>query len=212
VFARLLSLALVVACCAGDALARGRDPGKNGTGIFFLVLFGLIAAVTIGLLHDAIKRLGFNHFLDDSGDRGLLKRLSRRLLFGAAASIAIAATGLLGSDWSRAATLGVIWAAIGTAGSMLHALLVRNSGFGSATRQTPSRVISEHTKIVEKEAPPLETVHENNAAHDKKKPGSEICPRCNGRMVRRTARRGANSGQEFWGCSRYPICRGLRPC
>ena len=28
-------------------------------------------------------------------------------------------------------------------------------------------------------------------------------------MVRRTARRGANAGREFWGCSEFPRCRGI---
>jgi restriction system protein len=30
-------------------------------------------------------------------------------------------------------------------------------------------------------------------------------------MVRRTAKRGANAGGEFWGCTVYPTCRGTRP-
>ena len=36
------------------------------------------------------------------------------------------------------------------------------------------------------------------------------CPVCNSPMVKRTARRGANAGGEFWGCSRYPGCKGVR--
>lgn len=28
-------------------------------------------------------------------------------------------------------------------------------------------------------------------------------------MVRRTARRGANAGREFWGCTEFPRCRGI---
>jgi restriction system protein len=35
-----------------------------------------------------------------------------------------------------------------------------------------------------------------------------MCPRCAQSMVRRTAKKGANAGQEFWGCSDYPRCRG----
>ncbi len=35
------------------------------------------------------------------------------------------------------------------------------------------------------------------------------CPKCGRPMVRRTARRGANAGSEFWGCSEYPRCRGI---
>jgi len=37
------------------------------------------------------------------------------------------------------------------------------------------------------------------------------CPRCGAEMVIREARRGANSGQRFWGCPKYPQCRGTRP-
>ncbi len=37
------------------------------------------------------------------------------------------------------------------------------------------------------------------------------CPRCGGGMVMRRARRGANSGSDFWGCAGYPACRGTRP-
>jgi hypothetical protein len=36
------------------------------------------------------------------------------------------------------------------------------------------------------------------------------CPVCNSLMVRRTAKRGANAGSEFWGCPSYPTCRGTR--
>ena len=34
------------------------------------------------------------------------------------------------------------------------------------------------------------------------------CPKCGRPMVRRTARRGANEGSEFWGCPEFPRCRG----
>jgi len=37
------------------------------------------------------------------------------------------------------------------------------------------------------------------------------CPLCSKPMVRRTAKRGANAGGEFWGCAGYPACRGTRP-
>lgn len=37
------------------------------------------------------------------------------------------------------------------------------------------------------------------------------CPSCRSRMVLRTARRGPNSGNNFWGCARYPSCSGTRP-
>src|SRR5712692_9167004 len=37
------------------------------------------------------------------------------------------------------------------------------------------------------------------------------CPRCGSPMVLRTARRGANAGEQFWGCLTYPKCQGTRP-
>ena len=38
-----------------------------------------------------------------------------------------------------------------------------------------------------------------------------VCPKCAERMVLRTARKGSNAGSAFWGCPRYPVCRGTRP-
>lgn len=35
------------------------------------------------------------------------------------------------------------------------------------------------------------------------------CPECGGKMTRMTARAGANAGQDFWGCSQFPACRGM---
>jgi restriction system protein len=37
------------------------------------------------------------------------------------------------------------------------------------------------------------------------------CPKCGESLVLRTAKKGKNAGQQFWGCSRFPHCRGTRP-
>lgn len=37
------------------------------------------------------------------------------------------------------------------------------------------------------------------------------CPVCQRTMVARVAGRGPRAGQQFWGCSGYPGCRGTRP-
>lgn len=42
-------------------------------------------------------------------------------------------------------------------------------------------------------------------------PDVPACPQCAAPMALRKARRGASAGQSFWGCSRYPACRGARP-
>lgn len=35
------------------------------------------------------------------------------------------------------------------------------------------------------------------------------CPKCGSEMALRTARSGVNQGEQFWGCSDYPRCRGI---
>ncbi|HEY6898415.1 MAG TPA: restriction endonuclease [Rhodocyclaceae bacterium] len=42
-------------------------------------------------------------------------------------------------------------------------------------------------------------------------PSAPACPKCGFTMVQKTAKRGVNAGQQFWGCARYPDCRGTRP-
>ena len=37
------------------------------------------------------------------------------------------------------------------------------------------------------------------------------CPLCGRQMVLRTARRGRNAGNQFWGCGAFPTCKGIRP-
>jgi hypothetical protein len=37
------------------------------------------------------------------------------------------------------------------------------------------------------------------------------CPKCGKPMKLRTARQGANRGNQFWGCSGYPNCHGILP-
>ena len=41
-------------------------------------------------------------------------------------------------------------------------------------------------------------------------PDAPHCPQCNDKMVLRTAKRGGDIGQQFWGCARYPRCAGTR--
>ncbi|WP_025856746.1 topoisomerase DNA-binding C4 zinc finger domain-containing protein [Pseudomonas sp. CHM02] len=36
------------------------------------------------------------------------------------------------------------------------------------------------------------------------------CPSCGASMVRRTARKGKHTGRQFWGCSKFPACKGTR--
>jgi DNA-binding helix-hairpin-helix protein with protein kinase domain len=41
-------------------------------------------------------------------------------------------------------------------------------------------------------------------------PATNTCPSCGAPMVRRTARKGKHAGRQFWGCSKFPACKGTR--
>lgn len=36
---------------------------------------------------------------------------------------------------------------------------------------------------------------------------NNLCPKCGGKLVLRTATKGANAGNRFWGCANFPKCR-----
>ena len=36
-----------------------------------------------------------------------------------------------------------------------------------------------------------------------------LCPICSQEMIKRTAKKGKNAGNTFWGCSQFPNCRGV---
>lgn len=38
---------------------------------------------------------------------------------------------------------------------------------------------------------------------------SPACPDCSSDMILRTAKRGSNAGNQFWGCSNFPRCKGI---
>ena len=73
-------------------------------------------------------------------------------------------------------------------GQQLAAMIesVRKSG----AQQTPQSIQANPTPAIVTGATPL-------------------CPKCGAAMMLRTAKKGSNAGQQFWGCSQYPKCRGV---
>ena len=49
-----------------------------------------------------------------------------------------------------------------------------------------------------------------NNATDENISATPICPKCGAQLVLRTAKKGMNAGQQFYGCSNYPKCRYVR--
>ena len=55
------------------------------------------------------------------------------------------------------------------------------------------------------------TVERRNAIKEESsKAKNPACPVCGKPMIIRLQKRGINQGKEFWGCSNYPNCRGVR--
>ncbi|MEH6450485.1 MAG: NERD domain-containing protein [Oleispira sp.] len=56
-------------------------------------------------------------------------------------------------------------------------------------------------------------VHRAHVEHVKeikqKKISEQSCPKCGSNMVIRTARKGVNAGNKFWGCTQFPQCKGV---
>ncbi len=46
----------------------------------------------------------------------------------------------------------------------------------------------------------LKSIHESSG-------NKSVCPKCDGSLVKRAFKKGANKGQEFYGCSNFPRCR-----
>lgn len=59
-----------------------------------------------------------------------------------------------------------------------------------------------HEQVPRRPEPALNTATE---------PHLSGCPLCSKPMVRRLAKRGVNAGNEFWGCTGYPSCKGTKP-
>ena len=75
-------------------------------------------------------------------------------------------------------------------GPRLHGLLTQNKSARSTVNQPAARAVKAPVLPVPSAVP--------------------ACPAFGDAMKRRTAKRGVNSGDEFWGCVQYPVCRGTR--
>lgn len=64
--------------------------------------------------------------------------------------------------------------------------------------QVDAATKAQHIENIEKKLDP---------APAQEQPQTRTCPRCGGALVLRTASKGANAGNKFYGCSNYPKCR-----
>lgn len=56
----------------------------------------------------------------------------------------------------------------------------------------------------------IDTIYKNHPQKDTESLNQQRCPQCGGKLVMRTAHKGANIGKRFWGCSNYPKCTYIK--
>jgi hypothetical protein len=70
------------------------------------------------------------------------------------------------------------------------------------------------TKISSGRLKPSMRTHLNHVNHVKEqvraKESDTSCPKCGGEMVLRRVKKGEHAGKSFWGCVRFPKCRGAK--
>lgn len=78
---------------------------------------------------------------------------------------------------------------------------------------TPIEVEDIVVKIETGRLKPSFQTHREHVNHVKtiaaEKRNKTICPKCGSEMILRQAKKGPNVGKQFWGCSRFPQCRGI---
>lgn len=77
----------------------------------------------------------------------------------------------------------------------------------SVSGRKPVEAAAEATTVFERRATLTATTAAPKPASTAAVPA---CPICSATMMQRTARKGPNAGKSFWGCSRYPTCKGTR--
>ena len=63
---------------------------------------------------------------------------------------------------------------------------------------------------VEEEKDVKDQVMDENITESKEERAEKICPRCGSKLILRTAKKGNNVGQQFYGCEAFPKCRYVK--
>lgn len=99
-------------------------------------------------------------------------------------------------------------------GSMLHENI--SQGFlicRQATADAKTLAASHRIQVIEREGL-MERIQDmvpqsDSSIYEALFYPQKICPKCGAEMVLRTTSKGANMGQQFWGCSEFPRCRQI---
>ncbi|QVN04501.1 topoisomerase DNA-binding C4 zinc finger domain-containing protein [Pseudomonas rhodesiae] len=70
--------------------------------------------------------------------------------------------------------------------------------------------VPKRTQIQPSRAQPAPVTSRSSVSTTTRSSATNACPSCGASMVRRTARNGKHAGRQFWGCSKFPACKGTR--
>jgi restriction system protein len=110
---------------------------------------------------------------------------------------------LLGGVVSRGATRGILV----TSGRFTREALL----FGEQNRKIEMVDGAQLTQLIDSVRHGPAATGSTNGSTGQGTADAPPCPICGATMLLRTARRGLQAGKRFWGCPRYPACRGIRP-
>lgn len=76
-------------------------------------------------------------------------------------------------------------------------------------KECPKDLVNKYTKLIEntKNAEKPQETAKEEPKEEQAEETTILCPKCGATMIKRVATRGANAGNEFYGCSNYPKCR-----
>ncbi len=82
--------------------------------------------------------------------------------------------------------------------------------FLSRNKDNPIDYVERFRKMVEDSKNSVAAENDKTAGKEQIESNVPSCPMCGSPMVLRTAKRGNNAGNQFYGCSKYPQCNGIR--
>lgn len=99
------------------------------------------------------------------------------------------------------------------AGLFEHQKLQFLQNGGIKEQMTKARIDARNQSPQNPQSPqsPLNTQSPQSSQSSQSSQRTPLCPKCGKPMLKRTQKKGQQQGREFWGCSDYPACNGLRP-
>lgn len=113
-----------------------------------------------------------------------------------------------GVDRSRSG-LGVIFLLLGGGAGFLFYGTRFAARFDANSGRSSSMVPPETSTVDKASISPVASLQYAPKPFVAPQPGAKTCPSCGSAMRIRSARRGPMSGRQFWGCVRFPDCRGI---